>query len=71
MYQGVYMYFIYIRKWISAHGLGGVSGVVSFITTDEQLKKPRLLSTFKQYSLQVKTINMTSSVSFHKLVAPF
>jgi len=27
----------------SAHALGGVSGVASFITTDEQLQQPRLL----------------------------
>ena len=29
--------FVYIWKWSSAHALGGVSGVASFITTDEQL----------------------------------
>ena len=28
-------------KWSSAHALGGVSGVASFITTDEQLHKNR------------------------------
>jgi len=34
--HGVYMYVVYIWKWSSAHVLGGVSGVSSFITTDEQ-----------------------------------
>jgi len=29
---------IYIWKWSSVHALGGVSGVASFITTDEQLQ---------------------------------
>jgi len=35
--HGVYMYVVYIWKWSSAHALVGVSGVASFITTDEQL----------------------------------
>jgi len=36
--HGVYMYVVYIWKWSSSHALGGVSGVASFITTDEQLQ---------------------------------
>jgi len=36
--HGVYMCVVYIWKWSSAHALGGVSGVASFITTDEQLQ---------------------------------
>jgi len=38
MDHGLYMYGMYIRKWSSAHALGGVSGVASFMTTDEQLQ---------------------------------
>jgi len=34
----VYMYNVYVWRWSSAHALGGVSGVASFITTDEQLQ---------------------------------
>ena len=30
--------FVYIWKWSSAHALGGVGGVASFIITDEQLQ---------------------------------
>jgi len=29
--HGVYMYVVYSWKWSSAHALGGVSGVTSFI----------------------------------------
>jgi len=36
--HGVYMYVVYILKWSSAHALGGVSVVASFITTDERLQ---------------------------------
>ena len=36
--HGVYMYVFYIWKWSSAHALGGVSGVASFIATDERLQ---------------------------------
>ena len=36
--HGVNMYVVYIWKWSSAHALGGVRGVESFITTDEQLQ---------------------------------
>ena len=32
------MYVDYIWKWSSAHALGGVSGVASFIITDEHLQ---------------------------------
>jgi len=32
------MYVVYICKWSSAHALGGVSGVASFISADEQLQ---------------------------------
>jgi len=38
MDHGVYMYIVYIWIWSSAHAQGGVSGVASFITTDEQLQ---------------------------------
>ena len=35
--HGVYIHFVYIQKWNFAHALGGVSGVASFISSDEQL----------------------------------
>jgi len=35
--KGGLVVYIY-KKWSSAHALGGVSGVASFITTDEQLQ---------------------------------
>jgi len=41
MDHGVYIYVGYIWKWTSAHALGGVIGVASFITTDEQLQLNR------------------------------
>jgi len=34
----VCMYVVYIWKWSSAHAIGDVSGVASFITTNEQLQ---------------------------------
>jgi len=37
-YHGVYMYVVNVWKWSSAYALDGVSGVVSIITTDEQLQ---------------------------------
>ena len=36
--HGVYTYVVYIWKWSSAHALGGVRCVATFITTDEQLQ---------------------------------
>ena len=36
--HGVYMYVVYNWKWSTAYALVGVSGVASFITTDEQLQ---------------------------------
>jgi len=38
--HGMYMYVVYIWKWI-AYAQGGVSGVASFITTDERLQQNR------------------------------
>jgi len=35
------MYVVNICKWSSAHAPGGVSGVASLITTDEQLQLHR------------------------------
>ena len=35
---GIGMLFTFEKNWSSAHALGGVSGVASFITTDEQLQ---------------------------------
>ena len=32
------MFVVYIWEWSSTYALGGVSGVASFITTDEQLQ---------------------------------
>jgi len=37
--HGVYKFVVYIWKWSSAHALGGVSGVASFITTDNSFNK--------------------------------
>ena len=39
--HGVYMYVVNIWTWSSAHALGGVSGVASFVNTDEQLQLNR------------------------------
>jgi len=37
--SGSIIYFDYILKMSTAHALGGVSGVASFLTIDEQLQK--------------------------------
>jgi len=37
MDHGLYVVYIWKKK-VSAHALGGVSGVASFIATDEQLQ---------------------------------
>jgi len=42
--------FIYIWKWSSAHALGSVSGVASFITNDKLLQKNLLLFSRASYA---------------------
>jgi len=36
--QGSWIVFVYFSKKSSVHALGGVSGVISFFTIDEQLQ---------------------------------
>jgi len=63
----VLLFLVYIWKWSSAHALGGVSGVASFITTDEQLQKTEAAVLVQAMLAEgFPFISLISKISFYK-----